>query len=462
MDFYKLRTSEYRIAIVGLLASGKTVFLTSLINHLKDHDPDRFTLGKSVAAGKNAVTIRKFQELQPGKGWERFPYERYREAIISGKWPEKTKDRFQYACTFERTDWRLTAAKVKFYDLPGERIADAVMAVHDYAGWSDHVLSQLKNDSGYRECSRDFLALLDVTSITEAALLTAYKQTMARLILAYKPNVSPSTFLLDIHGRVNKKPKTVEGMAAAFHAGIDQTSEFVPLPEKTRNANSELAARFAMSYEAYKRQVVSPLITSLKSCHAMIVLVDVLMLLAGGVGMYDDNRQMLVDLLKVLNPGGAFHKKMVQMLGGVLPHQWRPGGISRIAFVAPKLDQVWPQDRDHMITLLKRMVQKPAQDYSNLRREFFNCSAVRSAETLPMEEGQRWLRGSPIWDAPTGKKMPRGETQKLRVSELPQDWPRDWRVGDYSFPEVYPRMPSRKDCPPDQVNLDNIFNFIMV
>jgi GTPase SAR1 family protein len=32
MDFYKLRTSETRIAVVGLAAAGKTVFLTSLIN----------------------------------------------------------------------------------------------------------------------------------------------------------------------------------------------------------------------------------------------------------------------------------------------------------------------------------------------------------------------------------------------------------------------------------------------
>ncbi len=39
--------------------AGKTVLITSLINHLQDHDPDRFRLGKGGAS------VRRFAALPP-------------------------------------------------------------------------------------------------------------------------------------------------------------------------------------------------------------------------------------------------------------------------------------------------------------------------------------------------------------------------------------------------------------
>jgi predicted YcjX-like family ATPase len=455
MDFYKLRTSEYRIAVVGLLASGKTVFLTSLINHLKDHDPARF----SLANGKGTPTIRRFREIESDPGWDRFPYQRCRDAIISGLWPAKTKDRFQFACAFERTDWRVSKIKLKLYDLPGERIADAIIAVKDYGGWSDHVIGLLNDDRHYRDCSEEFLTLLQKDNASEQELLTAYKQALGRLIRAFKPNVSPSTFLLDLQGQRNNAA-TIEKMAETFFAGLNETSQFAPLSKNLRTGQPDLANRFARHYEAYKREVVIPVITALTSCHSLIVLVDVLMLLAGGVGMYDDNRQVIVDLLRVLKPGGAFHDQLIRALTAVLPHQWRPGGISRIAFVAPKMDQVWPADRDHMISLLKHMVDRTARDFHNVVHECFNCSAVKSTEVLPTDDGDRWLQGVPLWDA-SAKKLPHGPVQKFRVHALPSDWPRAWKPGEYSFPDVYPLIPERRDYPPDHVRLDEILRFVM-
>src|SRR5438067_283033 len=148
MDFYKIRTSEHRIGVVGLHTSGKTVFLTSLINHLKDHDPARFRLGNGD------VTIRRFRELALDRGWDPFNYKGNRDAVVhDGTWPRKTTDRAQYTCAFERSDWRLADAKLKFYDLPGERIADAIMALRIYKDWSDHVLGLIANDKTYRDCA---------------------------------------------------------------------------------------------------------------------------------------------------------------------------------------------------------------------------------------------------------------------------------------------------------------------
>src|SRR5262249_43649416 len=139
---------------------------------------------------------------------------------------------------------------------------------------------------------------------------------------------------------------------------------------------------------------------------------------------------------------------------------WRPGWISRIAFVAPKLDRVHPMDRDRMVELLRRMIGKYARDFDGLAADFFNCAAVVSTQVFP-RAAERGLLGPPAHPAEGRVVPPEGEPKKLTVSELPDDWPENWAPGRYFFPEVWPRVPARKDCPPEQINLDRILNFVL-
>ena len=131
MSIFRVKTTECRVGVVGLYNSGKTVLLTSLINHLQDNDPDRFGLGG------HDTRLRKFTTLPQDGGWDAFNYAGCRDALVhGGRWPGKTRDRSQFVCQFERSDWRFSDCLLKLYDLPGERIADAAMLGRDFAGWS--------------------------------------------------------------------------------------------------------------------------------------------------------------------------------------------------------------------------------------------------------------------------------------------------------------------------------------
>lgn len=453
MSIFRVKTTECRVGVVGLYNSGKTVLLTSLINHLQDHDPDRFPLG-----GPN-TRLRKFTVLPPDPGWEAFNYAGCRDALVhGGRWPGKTRDRSQFVCQFERSDWTFSDCLLKLYDLPGERIADAAMIGRDFAAWSEHILTMIANDAGYRACCTPYLDACR-TDASAAGLLKGYKLALANLILNFKPLVSPSTFLLDVQGQA-AKPDTPENLAATRCLGLGPDAEFCPLPNAMRVPGSDVYTRFAARYEEYVERVVEPTVLALKSCHSLIVLIDVTMLLAGGVGMYDDNRQILRDLLDVLAPGEhPLFGPISRALGKVfLPHPWRPGWITRLAFVAPKMDLVHPSDRDRMLGLMRRMVEKYAENRDGLKYQFFNLSSIVSTKLLPANAGQRLLVGVPLRDG-EGRKLPPGPEQRFVVSELPDDWPLDWKPGEYSFPEVYPRMPTRKDYPPEQVNVDRLATF---
>jgi len=464
MSPFRVKTTECRIGIVGQYNAGKTVFLTSLINHLEHHDPERFRLGDGT------VTINRFETVPcTEEGWISFNYRGYRDALVhQGRWPEKTRDCSQYCCRFERSDWFFSDALVKFYDLPGERLADAAMFDRSFAEWSDHLLGIIMNDTPYRNACTPFFERISTllasssaaTESIESELIDSYKLSLARLILNYKPLISPSTFYLDQHGSL-AKGNDAESLAASRVLGLSAQKQFLPLPASLRQAFPELTATFAERYNQYVNEIVTPFLKALYACHSLIVLVDILTILAAGVGMYDDNWQMLRDLFEVLNPGENFLMRVGRELSKLLlPHQLRPGWITRVAFVAPKMDLVHPEDRDRLERLLQKMVGKLATDRTGLRYRFFNCAAVVSTVALPIEENRRFLKGIPYRDL-KGKKIPPGEPQKFTVSGLPEDWPREWHAGDYFFPEVYPVIPARKSCPPDQLNLDRIFDFVL-
>ncbi|MFP4027356.1 MAG: YcjX family protein [Candidatus Brocadiia bacterium] len=443
---------EHRLGVLGLYESGKTVLLTSLIDHLKYQEPDRFSLGKEGKA-----RIRKFQENEPDPGseWERFRYARYRDALAHGQWPPDTSDRLQYACEFQRTD-RNRWQRLKFYDFPGERIADIGMYKCSYEAWSQSMIKRFEDDRRYRDRVREYLNLQKEGDIEEGKVVYAYKKALARLACAYKPLISPSVFLLDVSGN-HASTGSVEEIAEDRCAGLDEDRQFAPLGKKCQEENRKLSRTFAARYDEYRKKIVRPWVKGLKKCHGLAVLVDVTMVLSGGTGMYDDNQALIRELLRTLEPNDGLLLRNVKALSRqALPSLWCPGGISKIAFVASKSDKVHPLDMDNYKNLMRTMVERDALDLDHVKTEYLTCSAAISTDVV--EKHERTLCGFPATNGDNGREA--DEKQKFEVSKVPHDWPREWEPGEYSFPNVRPVMIDRKDYPPNHENLDKLFNFL--
>jgi uncharacterized protein len=430
-----------RLAVTGIAGGGKTVFLTSLISHLAEFGQGAFHLGKSV-------DITDFRKQPVKSTWPpEFTHSNFREDLARGRWPEKTTDCSQYICEFKRSDWKLYTQRLSFFDFPGERVADAAIAAFaGYREWSDHILAHFARHHSYSRAAGPYLEYIDKGKIAEDALLKQYRETLARLILAFKPMVSPSSFLLDEKG-VSASPGTPEQIAASRFSGLSFSRQFAPLSALARKQNPDLVAKMSLIYREYRKLAVLPVFEKISRTNSLVVLVDIPSLLAGGVGRYNDDRQILLDLFEVLRPRSDLGALLMKYFAF-----WYKS-LSRIAFVAAKADMVHPMDIDNkrMINLLKMMTSRTRKMLPEIRSEWFVCSACHS--TFPVQ-GQRRLKGRIVYDNPDK------EFREYNVPELPEAWPEKWNPGDYPFYRVYPDAPQNYLIPPRHMGLDQVFEFI--
>ena len=189
--------AERKIAVTGTGASGKTMFLTSLLWQLREWGNSEFRL-----ANKAKISGFSPRNGRPAPD-DVFPFDKFQDAlVVRGEWPAKTKDIQRYSCEFVRSDrmrWRATQ-RLQLIDLPGERVADAAIAeFDDYGEWSDHMFAHFDSDSEY-EAGRRFRAAIEAGSTDREHVLRNYRRVLAEFVRDSKPLVTPSVFLLDREG----------------------------------------------------------------------------------------------------------------------------------------------------------------------------------------------------------------------------------------------------------------------
>jgi uncharacterized protein len=459
MRLPKIHSVERRIGVVGLYRAGKTVFLTSLINHLQNHDPRVLPLGD----GRTRFVFRR--QLPPLNGFEEFPYLEHRDKLVYARqWPVKTRATCQYRCEYFRSDWHLSRGEITLLDFPGERLADLPMAGCTYAQWSDLILALFRGHNEYRVYSQPYLDVLDRNDTPPEQLIATYRQVLKELFVNYRPVISPSTFTLSDAGLWIGDLPPAERYAHNC-VGLTPETQFVPLGPETREKRCELAGTFAERYETYRRRIAFPLARWMRRCDELVVLVDVTTLLAGGLGMYEGNRELLRNLLAFLDPGQSVWGLSLSALGKALrvfptayeyiSTAWNLawGGIRRIAFVATKADKVHASQRPHLKLLLQDMAEDLIGPYVHgsirLDVDYFVCAAVNSTRSTPDGRLQAHLRSG-------------GHTEVYTPSEVPTAWPHeDWASTGLRYPNVAPWMPPRRDAPPEHLELDRVVEFLL-
>jgi predicted YcjX-like family ATPase len=366
-----------RLGVTGLSRSGKTVFLTALINNL--------IAGARLpvlAASAEGRLTRARLEPQPDDAVPRFAYEEHL-ASLSGtdrRWPQSTRRIAQLRLTIEfesASAWggRSSSLALDLVDYPGEWLLDLPLLDKTYAEWSRDTLgvSESAARASLSANWREALAGLDPHAGADeeaarrlAELFTAYLRRARDDVYALS-TLPPGRFLM---------PGDLEGSPALTFAPI-------PLAEDNAIAVGTMAAMMERRYEAYKTHVVRPFFRDhFARLDRQIVLVDALTALNSGPAALNDLENALVNVLSAFRAGRASRLASI----------FRPR-IDRVLFAATKADHLHHTSHDRLEAILRALTSKAIARAEGVGAEIdvIAMAAIRATREARISQGAETL-----------------------------------------------------------------------
>jgi uncharacterized protein len=335
-----------RLGVTGLSRSGKTVFITALVQALLNGA--RLPLFDAHAMGRIS---RVYLEPQPNDDLPRFSYEDHLEALTGPErhWPEGTRRISQLRLTFEYEPQGLLARNLHggvlhldIVDYPGEWLLDLPLMTQTYAQWSAGTLAASRKQPRLTHAGdwHRHLATLEADGradeqqvIRAAQLFTAYL-ARCRQDDVSQSTLPPGRFLM---------PGDLAGSPLLSFAPLDIAADVVP-------RSGTLAALMNRRYDAYVARVVRPFFFEhFARLDRQIVLVDVMTALNAGASAVADLRQALGNVLSCFRIGSN------SLLSEVFGKR-----IDRILFAATKADLLHHTSHDRLENILRTLVDEAA------------------------------------------------------------------------------------------------------
>lgn len=431
-------TSTLRLGVTGLSRSGKTVFITALVNALTDASATPPLI--HIASLPN---LQAYLEPQPDDDVPRFAYEDHRAALTDGTnrtWPDSTRHISQLRVTLEWDGESGTAGwlgmkrrlHIDIVDYPGEWLLDLALLNQSYQNWSEATLQVLR--TRHADAATKFLKFVDElqapSSVTESSEQVA---------------IDGSKLFTDcLHAvRADANTQAVLGPGRFLWPG-DLTGApqvtFLPLPlAATKEAEDQLVNLLARRFEAYKTNVVKPFFRDhFQRLDRQIVLVDALTPLNRGALALRDLEDALENVLSAFRPGA---NSWLSYLTG--------RRIDRILFAATKADHIHGREHHQLEVILDKVISRVSRhaDKSGAETHTVAVASVRATDdvmTQTTDEVYHCIRGTPAEGEQIDGKRYDGKTQAVIFpGDLPKNAldvldPDFTGRGDYDFVRFRP------------------------
>jgi predicted YcjX-like family ATPase len=366
-----------RLGVTGLSRSGKTVFLTALVNNLIADA--RLPV---LAASAEGRIMRARLEPQPDDVVPRFAYEEHL-ASLSGqdrRWPQSTRRIAELRLTIEfesAVGWgaRSSSLKLDLVDYPGEWLLDLPLLDKSYAEWSRETVAASETPARAPLSEKWREALLGLDPQADANEDAARR--MAELFTAYLKRARDDVYALSTlpPGRF-LMPGDLEGSPALTFAPIAVSDDAAIAP-------GSLVAMMERRYEAYKAHVVRPFFRDhFARLDRQIVLVDALSALNSGPAALSDLENALSQVMRAFRAGRA------SWLSSIL----RPR-IDRILFAATKADHLHHTSHDRLEAILRALTGKAIARAEGVGAEIdvIALAAIRATREAEIKTGGETL-----------------------------------------------------------------------
>lgn len=287
------------LGITGLSHSGKTTFITSLIN-LLEQDPD----ARVEFSGENNT----------------FPYAEYKKRILEQKeWPFSTTKTSEIHLKINRKEKELF---LDIIDYPGEWLLDLPLIQKNYNQWSQTIKEYVLKIGEQKSIFSDCLLGNEEKNVRKTIEqgTQEYVNWLKKMQEKGYSFLQPGHFLLpeeagDVYFSVNFFPWIFEEPETDFEKEIYGTLE--------------------QKYNEYKENIVVPFYQNFKTVQKQIILVDTFGSLSRGDYAWNDLKYTISQLLDNFS-----YTKMARILNWVNSKLFHHFQIEKVMFCSTKLDRL--------------------------------------------------------------------------------------------------------------------------
>lgn len=444
----RLADHHISLAVTGLSKSGKTAFITSLVNQLMKARSTANLPFFSVVAEQRLVGVKR--DIQPDVTVTRFAYEKGVENLTQSppKWPQSTNGvsqlrlliKYRNQSGLRRILSEYSTLTLDITDYPGEWLLDLPLLELSYAQWCAEFWESM-HDPLKDDLAKEFKQQVKSLEVNQAAdemqiqhISQLYTEYLLKAKAAGYQLIQPGRFVLP--GELAGAP-----VLQFFPLLVSQIST---QNETKRSLYSLLNSRF----EDYQKKVIKPFYSNhFKRFDRQIILVDCLSALNKGEHSFNDLRKSINWLL------GSFHYGR----SSILKRLFSPK-IDKLIFAASKADHVTADQQSNLVKLLESMVHESRQQiqFEGVATESTAFAAIRSSKA-----GKSLYQGESI--SVLQGRITETEQVTLYPGDVPETCPSSsfWQSQGFNFPQFLPMPLEAGDGAFPHIRLDHILEFIL-
>ncbi len=440
-----------RLAVTGLSRSGKTAFITAMVNQLLNvHTGARLPL-LSAAREERLLGVKRVP--QRDLGITRFTYDEGLAQLYGTPptWPTPTRgvSEMRLALRYRSDDSLLRHFKetstlwLEIVDYPGEWLLDLPMLAQDYLSWSRQMTGLLQGDRAeWARAWRELCAGLDPLAPADENRLAAIAAAWSDYLIKCKAQglhfIQPGRFVL---------PGEMAGAPAL---------QFFPWPDvdgwgESKLAQADRGSNLAMlraRYDYYCDKVVKGFYRDhFLRFDRQIVLVDCLQPLNSGPQAFNDMRLALTQLMQSFHYG---QRTLFRRLFSPV--------IDKLLFAATKADHVTVDQHPHLVSLLQQLVQDAWQNaaFEGIEMDCLGLASVQATQSGLVE-----VDGEKI-PALRGHRLSDGAPLTVYPGEVPERLPGAafWEQQGFRFEQFRPQVMD-VDSPLPHIRLDAALEFLI-
>ena len=463
LDSIKLKASDIlnrtldkqvNLAVTGLSRSGKTAFITSLVNQLVNEGAEaQLSFFEPVHQGRFIAAKRVPQKHIHVP---RFDYDGALNCFCQNppSWPEPTKGiselrvaikyRPQNSVLKYATD--VATLTLDITDYPGEWLLDLPMLGQTFEQWSEKMLSLLAQEPR-KTMANEWLkkvAALDPFAPADEVLVAELSREYTSLLHLFREKlglsvIQPGRFILpgDLAGApiLEFFPFTaIQGLDKNAYQNADDVTMVGMLRARFLEYRERVVKRFYKTHFLnYDRQ---------------IVLADCLTPLNNGKESFED-LQMAINMILE-----SYHYGKSSLLNRLFSPK-----IDKLLFAATKADHVTPEQHSRLTTLLEQLINQTKQQ---LRFDGIAMKTLAISSVKTTESGKSDYQGEKV-PVIRGKSLASDKVVTLFPGTVPTELPDNdfWQQHKFNFVSFAPNLAIGKHQVLPHQRIDQVLQFLL-